>query len=337
MRAAAALLLAACAALAAAGVGAAALAQEAPLDLRVDLEPRRATLGDRVRLTIAVEHADDLLVTAEPPASRPALAIVEAAPPATADLGAGRLRTEFAFTFAAFELGVARPDPVVVRWLRADGRSGAAEASPPPFEVVSAAVGDPSALRPLKPQAAWGEPPAPWLRPALVGGGALAAAAIALLAVRRLRRRAPAPAPAPAAPGLEPEIEARRRLEEIAASGAIGAREYEAFYGAIALVMRRYLEARFAFPATALTTPELDGRMAGAGVERWQSRLAEGLLDRCDAAVYAGAAPDPASADHDLTVAFEIVELSRERIAAGAANGGAADDGAANGAVEDGA
>ena len=325
MRSAAALLLAACAALSVGALfaGAAALAQEAPLDVRVDLEPRRATLGDRVRLTIAVEHGEDLLITADPPAARPALAVVEAAPVTTADLGGGRLRSEFAFTFAAFGLGAVRPDPVAVRWLRADGGSGAFEVLPPPFEVVSAAVGDPSALRPLKPQAAWGEPPAPWLRPALAGGAALVVAALALLAVRRLRRRAVAPPPAPAAPGLEPELEARRRLEEIAAGGAIAAREYEAFYGAIALVMRRYLEARFAFPATALATPELDGRMAAAGVGRWQSRLAGGLLDRCDAAVYAGSAPDPASADHDLTVAFEIVELSRERIAAGAANGGA--------------
>jgi hypothetical protein len=29
--------------------------------------------------------------------------------------------------------------------------------------------------------------------------------------------------------------------------------------------------------------------------------------------VYARAQPDPASADHDLTVAYEIIELSRPR------------------------
>ena len=40
--------------------------------------------------------------------------------------------------------------------------------------------------------------------------------------------------------------------------------------------MRHYLEERFAFRATALTTRELESRMGAEGVERWQSRLAEG-------------------------------------------------------------
>ena len=42
--------------------------------------------------------------------------------------------------------------------------------------------------------------------------------------------------------------------------------------------------------------------------------LVAGLLERCDDAVYAHRYPDFASADHDLTVAYEIVELSRPRL-----------------------
>ena len=78
-------------------------------------------------------------------------------------------------------------------------------------------------------------------------------------------------------------------------------------------MVRTYLAARFWFNATALTTRELRERFDAAGIGRWQARLADGLLERCDAAVYARARPDPASADHDLTVAYEIVELSRPR------------------------
>jgi hypothetical protein len=55
--------------------------------------------------------------------------------------------------------------------------------------------------------------------------------------------------------------------------------------------------------------------MTSHGVDRWQARLVSGLLERCDLAVYARQYPDPASADHDLTVAFEIVELSRPQAA----------------------
>ena len=88
---------------------------------------------------------------------------------------------------------------------------------------------------------------------------------------------------------------------------------YRHFYGELSIAVRAYLAERFGFNATALTTAELSRRFEQVGVGRWQARLASGLLERCDAAVYARARPDPASADHDLTVAYEIVELSRPR------------------------
>ena len=267
-------------------------------------------------MTVTVTHADTLLITIEPPAPQQALVVVETVPAATSPVGDGRLRTEFGFTFAAFELGLVQPGAVRVLWLHEDGSAGSEIASSPPFEVVSALIGDGTALRRLKPQATFGDPPATWLRPAIVTGAVAAAAILAGALVVRLRRRAPAPAATVEPVEVGPETAARRRLEELAASGALEAGEFDAFYGTLSLVMRHYLEERFAFRATALTTRELESRMGAEGVERWQSRLAEGLLDRCDAAVYARAEPDPASADHDLTVAFEIVELSRVRATA---------------------
>ncbi|MXZ63831.1 MAG: hypothetical protein F4Y98_09685 [Chloroflexi bacterium] len=291
-------------------------AQEAPIDVRVDLEPRRATLGDRVRMTVSVIHTDAVLITAEPPAPREGLTLVETVPVVTVVLDDGRLRSEFGFTFAAFELGTMQPGPTRVLWLHEDGRSGATEVAAPPFEVVSAVIGDASALRPLKPQAEYGEPPAAWVRPAIAGGAVAAVLLVAALAVWLRRRRRPEPVTAPVVVAAGPEADARRALEELASSGILQAGDFGTFYGTIAVVMRRYLEARFVFPATALTTSELDARMDDQGIERWQSRLAEGLLNRCDAAVYAGYTPDPVAADHDLTVAFEIIELSREQPAA---------------------
>ena len=316
-------------------------AQGAPVDIRVDLEPRSATLGDRVRMTVSVVHTDAVLITAEPPEPREGLTVVETVPVVTIVLDDGRLRSEFGFTFAAFELGTMQPGLTRVLWLHEDGRSGATEVVAPPFAVFSAAVGDASALRPLKPQAEFGEPPAAWLRPAIAGGVAAAVLLFAALVVWRRRRRQPEPVAAPVVVATGPEADARRALEEIASSGLLQAGDFGAFYGTIAVVMRRYLEARFVFPATALTTSELDARMDDHGIARWQSRLAEGLLNRCDAAVYAGYEPDPVAADHDLTVAFEIIELSREQPAAEDAgsferprpDGGAASGSGANGSA----
>ncbi len=310
------LALVATASMAVAGLAAhgVALAQEAPIDVSADLEPRRATLGDRVRMTVSVTHTDAVLITAEPPEQREGLTLVETIPVTTTVLPDGRLRSEFGFTFAAFELGVMQPGSARILWLHEDGRSGATTITPPTFEVSSAAVGDPTALRPLKPQAEYGEPPAAWLRPAIAGGVAATVLIGIVVALWWRRRRQAEPVAAPVVvTATGPEADARRALEELASSGLLRDGEFGAFYGTIAVVMRRYLEERYIFPATALTTPELDARMDHAGIERWQSRLAEGLLDRCDAAVYAGYMPDPVAADHDLTVAFEIIELSRDR------------------------
>ena len=301
------------AALAAAGAPLPAAAQEAPaLDVRVDVAPRVVTLGDRVRVTVIVRHDEALLITAAPPARSPALQLIETIPAETAALPDGSLRTEAGFTFAAFGTGVLEPGELRVHWLRENGASGELRAPAPPFEVASALIGGGGDLRPLKPQAAFGDPPPGWARPAAAGGALLALALAAFLAARRLRRR-PVPAPA-AAPGRSedgPEAVARRRLEELAASGALADGDYERFYGTLSIVLREYLRARFGFNAPALATPELARGMGGHGVGRWQTRLAGGLLDRCDAAVYAGRRPDPASADRDLTAAFEVVELSR--------------------------
>ncbi len=308
-----ALALAALAILGAGGAAPAAAQEAAPLRLRVDVTPPVVTLGDRVRITVIATHTEALLITAEPPSRGDALQLIETSPAQTITLPDGSLRTEVAFTVAAFALGVRDPGLLRVFWLRQDGSSGEVQAIPPTFEVASALLDDSGALRPLKPQAAFGEPPPGWLRPAIAAGAVLALALIAALALAWLRRRTPAPAPPAEHYELVPETAARRRLEELAHSGALAAGDYERFYGTLSVVLRDYLEARFEFNASALTTPELDRSMGGHGVDRWQARLAGGLLDRCDAAVYAGRHPDPGSADHDLTVAFEVIDLSRTR------------------------
>ena len=292
-------------------------AQQPPAaEVRVDVAPQVVTLGDRVRITVIVAHSEALLISVDPPSQTGTLQLIETLPADTVTLPDGSLRTEVAFTVAAFELGAQQLDELRVFWLREDGSSGELRATPAPFEVTSALAGDPSQLRPLKPQATFGEPPPGWLRPAIAGGVLLVVAAVVLLGVRRWLRRAPAPAPPAEQHEVAPETAARRRLEELAAGGTLASGDYERFYGTLSVVLRDYLEERFAFTATALTTPELDREMGDHGVERWQARLAGGLLDRCDAAIYASRYPDPSSADHDLTVAFEVVALSRARRAA---------------------
>jgi hypothetical protein len=56
-------------------------------------------------------------------------------------------------------------------------------------------------------------------------------------------------------------------------------------------------------------------------LDRWQVRVAGGLLAQCDSVVYAHYRPAMERADADLTAAYEIVEMSRpvEPVPVGAA------------------
>lgn len=289
-----------------------AAAQQPEIVARATLDRTDATLGDRVRLTITVQHPDSVLVDIARPEATAAFRVVDDPPPKTTPgTRGGPSVTQFEFVIAAFGLGPQQLPALRLSWIDDNGVSGEQAVEAPPFTVASTLDPGDTELRPLKPQLSVEGAPFAWQLPAVIAASVVAVVAIAVTAVL-LRRRRPAPVlvPAPEA-ALSIEDEARRRLEAMAAGRPLAAGDYDAYYGTISIVVRGYLQERFDFRATALTTPELERRMTREGVERWQARLVGGLLDRCDAAVYAGRRPDPASADHDLTVAFEIIELSR--------------------------
>jgi len=75
--------------------------------------------------------------------------------------------------------------------------------------------------------------------------------------------------------------------------------------------VRKYLADRFEFPAFALTSRELEEQMMQRGLDRWQIRVVGGLISQCDSVVYRRYRPAPERAEHDLTAAYEIVEMSR--------------------------
>lgn len=298
----------------------AAVAQQPPapiLGVEVTMNRRDPSIGDRLLLTLRVRHRADVAVTAtpEPPAS------IEFGKPAvsTRAMPDGAVQTTVTWTVQPFVVGRVRLSAFPVAWVTQDGRTGRFQVQPPDFEVVPTRGPDDTALRPLKDPVTVPGGPAAWLRPTLmalaVAGGLALIAGAGILVVRRLRpvlRRIRGevdvePAPVP----LTAEASAREFLDDLAGMTLVDPTAFERYYGTIAAVVRRYLSERIGFNAHALTTEELERRMTANGVDRWQARLVGGLLERCDAAVYAHRFPDPASADHDLTVAYEIVELSR--------------------------
>ena len=293
------------------GSPAATSAQEAPegVTATVAFRESTATIGDRVALVVRVEHPDSVVVTIPLPAIVDA-EVRSAGETTTTTTPEGMQLTETTFLYQVFALGPIETGPVPIRWIQEDGASGSFEALGAQFTIVSVRPPGDEALRPLKPPLTIeGAPPA-WLLPGGIALGVFVLLALVALGVRRLRRRAPEE---DLLPVDVPERSARERLAAVQHARLPEEEEFQRFYGTIAAVVREYLGERFGFNATALTSHELEARMTSHGVDRWQARLVSGLLERCDLAVYARQYPDPASADHDLTVAFEIVELSRPR------------------------
>lgn len=276
------------------------------------------SVGDRVELIVAVIHANAVVVTVpRPTVPAPAFEFISEAIPEVSSTPDGDTVTTARFTYQVFALGPLQTDPIVVRWLIEDGTSGVVTTEPAAITITPVRSEADVALRPLKPPLSIDGAPPIWLQPVLYGIAAIAVLAVLIMLVRRAaalwrrRRTSAVETPDPHVP----ERSARERLDSIHGIRLADDESFQNFYGTIAEVVRRYLSERFEFNASALTTSELERRMTGHGVDRWQARLVSGLLDRCDRAVYARQYPDPASADHDLTVAYEIVELSRPAVA----------------------
>ncbi|MBI5946871.1 MAG: hypothetical protein HY875_01875 [Chloroflexi bacterium] len=164
-------------------------------------------------------------------------------------------------------------------------------------------AGAPLELSPLPPPSGIGGAESPFLRPGIVAGvaaGALFAALVIFLAGRAvvtLLRRSP-----PAQPQATPAP-----VDIDGAASLIDSDPVRA-YRALGTVVRNLLARRYGFPAFALTTAELQRRMEAEGVDRWQSRLVGGLLQECDAVVYAGYRPAAERRQADINMAREIVE-----------------------------
>lgn len=285
-----------------------AQAADPQMTVTASFSPPAATIGDRVTLEVRVQHASDVVVTAE----RPGIADAEVlgdAQPRSVPQADGSVITTYEFRYQLFALGEVDAGRLRVHWLREDGTTGVWVTRGPLLTVVSVRAPGDQALRPLKPPLAIAGAPPAWLAPVAVGALVLVAAGAVAGTVLWWRRRS-----AEVEPEAEPETaeaRARQRLDALRRGYLDTEEAFQAYYGTIAVAVREYLGERFGFNAAALTTAELERRMTRHGVDRWQARLVGGLLDRCDRAVYARQYPDPASADHDLTVAYEIVELSR--------------------------
>jgi hypothetical protein len=286
---------------------------EEPVVVHASVDHDRVTVGDRITLTIVLEH--DASVSPETLEKMPAFGpfeVLAAEPPQERALGGGHVETTLVFTVAAFSTGELEVPAIAVPYRDAAGNPAVATAPAIPISVASVIpAGEPATdIRDLKPQLAVpGGAPA-YLRPIVIAVGVAIALGLALLMARLLQRRRTL---APAGPPPLPEDEARAELERIANLRLPEGGTPKEHYRLLGSCIRRYLTERYGFPAFAFTTAELEEQMVGRGVDRWQARLVSGLLQECDEVRYGQYVPAVARADADLTAAFEIVEMTRPR------------------------
>jgi hypothetical protein len=275
--------------------------------------PDRITVGDRVTYVITLE-ADAGIEFSLVEASLPAYVEVVGLPDTTTEpIGDGRVRITMTFLLAPFAPGEIEVPPMTLRYFGLEVAGGELQTPATRFTVASVLPADPAIPPPLdlKPQAVIGAPPAGWIAPALAASAATLVLVLVLLYLRtRALKRRSAFVPAPVLDEDLPEDRARVVLDTAGAGFSLEG-DYVEYYSSIGVTVRRYLTERYDFPAFALTTRELEAEMLKRGLDRWQVRVASGLLDQCDSVVYANYRPAAERADADLTAAYEIVEMSR--------------------------
>jgi hypothetical protein len=260
-----------------------------------------ARIGEQLELLLEVHTPAGATVEVTPGGQAwNGVEVVSVDPPRTRADGAGLVHFIRAVV-APFTPGDSPFAPVVTVVVGSD-------AVPRVLPVVNLSVrptlapGDPLELSPLPPPASIAGAESPLLKPAIVLGivvGVLIVALALMFAIRAIRHAfrhvevaPPASAPPPGLGGAESLLHS----DPVAA------------YRVLASLVRVELGKRYGLPAPALTTRELRRRMEDAGLDRWQARLVGGLLEECDAVVYAGYRPAAERREADLNMAREIVE-----------------------------
>ena len=304
----------------AAALGIVSAGAQAAITADVMLEPSRVTVGDRVTLTIAVEHNADVSVSVpdDHEAFEP-LDLIEILPLETRDVGGGRMESVFSFELAAFIIGEIELNPIAItvdglEALRVQPEHIIVESVVPP----GAAPGAAPQLRGLKAPLEAGTGPPRWIWAALFMAG-FAAVSVFTMGLARIptSRRPPASKLVPRRPERPPEAVALEEFELIAEARLLDRGELSAYYRRIGESLRAYITRRFDVPASAMTPRELEQHLEATSMSKLAARQAVATLEQCQSVQFAGYVPARERAGADLMAAAEIVRLTSESESAG--------------------
>jgi len=282
---------------------------DTPVNVRMDFNPRKITVGDQVKFTFTVESAAGIAVA--PPSTATVFGDWEVLGYRELPAKTGDVSRSFEWIMTAWTTGkLTLPSPrftcTGTGW-----KAGFAEAPPGIMEVESVLAGDkdPQDLKPPKGligyRNIW---PYIW--------AALAVLGISFLIwwwQRRKKKLADLAAGIiPGVPVKPAEETAREALDELASSG-LAETDVKVFYITLSDILRRYIEAKFGVSAMDRTTAELMPEIRRHSALASHSPEMRMFFEDCDLAKFAKYVPSADDIATDMGRARRVVDETAPR------------------------
>lgn len=271
--------------------------------LVTEVDTTRVTVGDRVTLTVTVEHASSSRVT-WPDSLDLAPFEVLAASEAPVDAGRDGTRSRLVLTLAAFELGELEIPSFDVAVTTAEGSEESLATNPVGIEVASVGVDESGEIRDIRGPL---EIPLGALRLALWVLLPLLLVALLWVLARRLRPKQDEPKPVPSAPPKPPYEVALEALAVLEGARLVERGLVKEYHIEASDILRSYAGARFGVDALEMTTHEV---LAALGATGCDARFRDGLeafLSQCDLVKFAKVRPAPDASRQLLELGRRIV------------------------------
>lgn len=279
--------------------------------IRTGVDATVVTVGDRITLTVEVDHAATAQVRlADSIAAEPFEVLrARALPIETTPAG---VRSTFEITLSAFELGELEIPPIPLRVVASDGSEEVLETDRYGIEVVSVGADESGDIRGIR--GPLGIPLSTWVIGFWVLAPLLIAAALYYL-VRRLRPRGeetarPALGPIPRPPH-EVALEALAHLE---ASSLLRSGRVKEYHIAASDILRTYVEERFRVEALEMTTREVLDGLSEVGADASFRVGLRTFLEACDLVKFARARPGEDESRAALELGRRVILESVPRV-----------------------
>ncbi len=274
------------------------------------LEPARIAVGDRVRLTVTVEHDAGASVAWPDTEYLGDFEVLERrldGPRVAGD----REVSSAELVLTAFELGELEVPTVEIEVVDADGAVVTLETEPASVTVASVGLDDGGDIRAIRGPL---DMPlnvltlVPWL------AGLALLAGIAYGCWRRFRRRGPASILAPPEPPRPPHEIAWEAIRALEAERLPERGEIKTFHIRASDIVRAYVEGRFGVDALEMTTGEVLDGLCSRDVDQEVIADLRRLLERCDLVKFARDRPTLERCGEVVPLGRSLVDRTREVI-----------------------